>query len=923
MSLTEVREGQAQSLVKPKVVAPPVVNTNKVVTPSKTVFVSKFDVIKQKVEQQKTVSNNVPPVNERGINQRLGVKQSFSTTNIKPGETVSTSRDKPGDTVYTREQIQQKTANQWALGIHSDIQNRQKMIEQRNRISPTEQYIMQNEGPTWSKGQILTGFQIRGMYDETIKQNAISLNRNRRSEGEFIGELSKYPRGTIFAKDKTGGYIPYENVLAERRYNQVLKEYKDAGPFVGAVRYGSALFLNVANPDVIVKSVGRGNQTRAVFGWESNLPKDNIQRFVAVQKPWYENVIIPMTIGVGIGAVGSLAGKASKVVQFGKKSLDIYKATYTGTKIVGAGLVFGGLGADIGASEAYREKGLMSNEQFEAKILGYGFQFGSMGAGVGGLKNNGNKNQKINSFKQSNKSNIDTFIQEGNRGVGIYEYPKKTVGVKIFELTKGTRNEIPSTYQQEITRLKGLDIIEATPGNKTIIEDVVKPNQSGIVGSSSIKKIQSGGGGFRPGRNAPSLMDSGIIPATKSEYMGRLSPAFDVGRLSETKPIEGWKEYITGARESQNIETIDLGKKETGLFTKITNINLRGGIVRSDTVKALTEITKTSRLNNKSLFDIRYSKKGEEILSLGQEQSGVSKQRYFWEDRITPIKKEPQISQDRINELTKMIIERNKPIIETKKPSQIKLNGVRTITELKTKTGFKQSGMYESPTLNIRSPYEKINIRELIESEKDITTGSDHWKGTKPPGIENKIGVIYNNYYNKLLGKQLETSNKINAISFEKGIINQEETRIPALGNLSSIKQETGQSQRKSSIRIQNNLQNKMVNQLSLQKKQSLIQQKTENKNIHIRSVNYLSFKEQKPIDPWRQKPMKQVRNKSFNESPNLIGFPIGDVSGGGEGGMGSDDWDRYFRKRKFNIGSINQAFGIGMKPMKLRGMKI
>jgi hypothetical protein len=60
-----------------------------------------------------------------------------------------------------------------------------------------------------------------------------------------------------------------------------------------------------------------------------------------------------------------------------------------------------------------------------------------------------------------------------------------------------------------------------------------------------------------------------------------------------------------------------------------------------------------------------------------------------------------------------------------------------------------------------------------------------------------------------------------------------------------------------------------------------------------------------------------------MKQPPFIPGFPLMGVSGGGEGGRGSDDWDRYFRKRKFNIGSINQAFGIGMKPMKIKGMRL
>jgi hypothetical protein len=60
-----------------------------------------------------------------------------------------------------------------------------------------------------------------------------------------------------------------------------------------------------------------------------------------------------------------------------------------------------------------------------------------------------------------------------------------------------------------------------------------------------------------------------------------------------------------------------------------------------------------------------------------------------------------------------------------------------------------------------------------------------------------------------------------------------------------------------------------------------------------------------------------------MTRTPYIPMFPFSNIQGGGEGGRGSDDWNRYFRKRKFNIGSINQAFGIGMKPMKLIGMKI
>lgn len=214
------------------------------------------------------------------------------------------------------------------------------------------------------------------MYDTTIQTNKIISAGNLRSTSQQMKTLQSLPQGTILAKDaKTGGYTLYENVLAERRYRQTLSEYAKSGPILGAVRYGMASFLNSANPEVMVKSTSPLNQFKAVTQWESNLPKDNFQKFIAVQKPYYENVIIPMTIGAGIGAVGSIASKAT----------GVWKGIYTGTKIAGAGLVSVGVGVDVGVTAANYQKGLVSPEQIQAKILGYGLQFGSMGFGASGM----------------------------------------------------------------------------------------------------------------------------------------------------------------------------------------------------------------------------------------------------------------------------------------------------------------------------------------------------------------------------------------------------------------------------------------------------------------------------------------------------------------------------------------------------------
>jgi len=97
--------------------------------------------------------------------------------------------------------------------------------------------------------------------------------------------------------------------------------------------------------------------------------------------------------------------------------------------------------------------------------------------------------------------------------------------------------------------------------------------------------------------------------------------------------------------------------------------------------------------------------------------------------------------------------------------------------------------------------------------------------------------------------------------------------------------------------------------------------------SIQTPEVKRLSVTETRPVSKMSMRDLIGAPVNQFKARGGSIPFvpfiPMSSLTGGGEGGRGSDDWDRYFRKRKFNIGSINQAFGIGMKPMKIKGMRL
>lgn len=130
----------------------------------------------------------------------------------------------------TKQEIMGESAKNWAFGLHEYIQQRPILEGEKNRIVPEQQYIMQEEGTTdvgpirgWSKGQILTGTQVIGLYENVQNQNRQASLGNLKSNSLLIKQVRGLPSGSLFYPEEQGF------VVATPEAQNVLSLYKSKG----------------------------------------------------------------------------------------------------------------------------------------------------------------------------------------------------------------------------------------------------------------------------------------------------------------------------------------------------------------------------------------------------------------------------------------------------------------------------------------------------------------------------------------------------------------------------------------------------------------------------------------------------------------------------------------------------------------------
>lgn len=231
MSLSEVREGQAQSLL------------------------------------QKQETTEKPAARTRHqIAQQTGGYVPIQFKEDRPAP--SPAED------LTKGELEARTAFNFVKSTHEFIQEHQHLHQERARIDPEQEYVMQTEGPSWSRGQILRGEQIQGLYNQDIRDYEQSYAARSRSQKDTIHFIRSMPEGTTFKERITTGGSEYiadvpetaqlefsrEKIRQIERLPPVIREVQLAQFYMGSNL--ASLGKGVAD------AIGYGRQYDILMAWE-------------------------------------------------------------------------------------------------------------------------------------------------------------------------------------------------------------------------------------------------------------------------------------------------------------------------------------------------------------------------------------------------------------------------------------------------------------------------------------------------------------------------------------------------------------------------------------------------------------------------------------------------------------------------------
>jgi hypothetical protein len=160
-----------------------------------------------------------------------------------------------------------KSAKTWAFGLHEYITERPILEGRKNRIIPEQQYVMQEEGTTdvgpirgWSKGQVLTGSQVIGLYENVQSQNRQASLENIKSSSLLIKQVKGLPEGTTFIPTETGYKINIPESVKLEQAKTAIKQYEGLPPIVSQIAlvgfYLESNLLSMGKPvaDVLGKT---------------------------------------------------------------------------------------------------------------------------------------------------------------------------------------------------------------------------------------------------------------------------------------------------------------------------------------------------------------------------------------------------------------------------------------------------------------------------------------------------------------------------------------------------------------------------------------------------------------------------------------------------------------------------------------------
>jgi hypothetical protein len=123
----------------------------------------------------------------------------------------------------TKQEVMGAAAKNWAFGLHNYVIQRPIAQGQKNRIDVNQQYVMSEAGPSWNRGDVLTGSEVIGLYENVQVQNRQSAMGNMRSNSLLIQQVKTIPSGSLFYPENQGF------VVATPEMQNVLGFYKSKG----------------------------------------------------------------------------------------------------------------------------------------------------------------------------------------------------------------------------------------------------------------------------------------------------------------------------------------------------------------------------------------------------------------------------------------------------------------------------------------------------------------------------------------------------------------------------------------------------------------------------------------------------------------------------------------------------------------------
>lgn len=133
------------------------------------------------------------------------------------------------------------TAIDYVKGTQETAVNIGTMQRQRDALKPDQQYVMQDSGPSWSKGQIFTGAQLQTRYNTNIKEYKTGMTDYNQYNAKQIRTMRNYPAGTTFTKTAEGYNINFPTDTLEKA-NQSQLDILRRVPGSGQRLYGLASF---------------------------------------------------------------------------------------------------------------------------------------------------------------------------------------------------------------------------------------------------------------------------------------------------------------------------------------------------------------------------------------------------------------------------------------------------------------------------------------------------------------------------------------------------------------------------------------------------------------------------------------------------------------------------------------------------------